>query len=64
MKRVLTKDEFLSMAKKDILLKKKKEINKKYAERLEERKKLINEADRYKMDKMRKNRKAEMRSER
>ena len=64
MSRVLTKDEFISMAKKDLLLKKKKEINQKYAERYAERKKMINEADRYKMDKMRKNKNAEMRSER
>lgn len=64
MSNVLTKDDFVKMAKRDLLLKKKKEINQKYAERYAERKKLINEADRYKMDKMRKNKKAEMRSER
>lgn len=64
MNRALTKDEFLNMAKKDLLLKKKREINQKYAERYTERKKLINEADRYKMDRMRKNKNAEMRSER
>lgn len=64
MKSVLTKDDFLKMAKRDLLLKKKKEINKKYAERYAERKKLINEADRYKMDRMRKNKNAGMRSER
>lgn len=64
MSNVLTKDDFVKMAKRDLLLKKKKEINQKYAERYAERKKLINEADRYKMDRMRRNKKAEMRSER